>query len=102
MMEPNNNSGVLKNSLFQSMTNNKKIEILDIRDDYVAKQYPVANARRVPMMSLIMFYDELLDKNKAYYVYSEFGQRQEQVSKILELNGYHVIRAEQDLELVTI
>jgi rhodanese-related sulfurtransferase len=101
MMQAGNNDNVVSNELFNAMMDSNSVQIIDIRDQEAVKQYPLSRARHIPMMTLVMFYDELLDKNTTYYIHSELGQRQDQVTKILTLNGYNVIKLERDLELVT-
>ena len=61
---------------------------LDEREQY--NKNHLSGAKNIPYDTLIMNYRELLDKNKAYYLYCEKGRRSRKAVSILELYGYNV------------
>lgn len=69
--------------------NNPKI--IDIRDNYSYNQGHIKGAINIPYYSLLSNYSIYLNKQDTYYLYCDYGKQSMEISKRLNLFGYHTL-----------
>lgn len=68
-----------------------RVKIIDIRDNYQFKLGSIPTATNIPMNFLITNPDTYLDKEEAYYIVCEYGNRSKNCCYELLKKGYQVI-----------
>lgn len=76
------------------------LNIIDIREPYELLALPFKNAQNIPLNAILRFYDELLSKDKTYYIICHHGQRSYYVTEYLQGKGYNVINVLGGIDLV--
>lgn len=64
-------------------------KIIDIRDNYSYQQGHIKNAINIPYYSLLSNYSIYLNKQDTYYLYCDYGHQSMEISRRLNLFGYH-------------
>ena len=64
--------------------------LIDFEEASVYKIKPVDGAINIPFMELSYNFQNLLDKNKHYYIYCNAGNKSRRIVAILEIYGYKV------------
>ena len=64
-------------------------KIIDIRDNYSYQQGHIKNAINIPYYSLLSNYSIYLNKQDTYYLYCDYGHQSMEISRLLNLFGYH-------------
>ena len=68
-----------------------KVNIIDIRDNYLFKLGAIPGSKNVPVNYLLMNPGNYLNKMDTYYIYCTFGMQSAKVCSNLSLDGYHVV-----------
>lgn len=68
-----------------------KIEIIDIRDNYLYKLGSIPTSKNIPVNFLLMNPNNYLDKNKTYYIYCAYGIQSKRACINLTQQGYKVV-----------
>lgn len=68
-----------------------RINIIDIRDNYIYKMGNIPSSKNIPANFLITSPSNYLDKNDTYYIYCSFGMQSNKVCYKLSNLGYNVI-----------
>ena len=68
-----------------------KIEIIDIRDNYLYKLGAIPTSKNIPVNFLLMNPNNYLDKNKIYYIYCAFGMQSAKACSKLTNDGYKAV-----------
>ena len=68
-----------------------KVEIIDIRDNYLYRLGAIPTSKNIPANFLLMEPSKYLDKDKTYYIYCTFGMQRTKACANLSNNVYHVI-----------
>lgn len=66
-------------------------QIIDVREPFEIKICNIPNTKNIPLNSLLMNAQTLLDKNQTYYILCHTGQRSYYVTDTLTKLGYSVI-----------
>ena len=69
----------------------KEINLIDIREPFELKICSVPGTLNIPMKTLLLEQNRLLDKDKIYYIMCHTGQRSYYVCDELTKNGFNVI-----------
>lgn len=64
--------------------------LIDVEEASVYKIKHVDGAINIPFMELSYSFQNLLDKNKHYYIYCNAGNKSRRIVAILEIYGYKV------------
>lgn len=64
--------------------------LIDVEDASVYKIKHVNGAINIPYLELSYHFQNLLDKNKHYYIYCNAGHKSRRIVSILEIYGYKV------------
>ncbi len=78
-------------SIESIIDNIDKLDIIDIRENYLYNLGKIPNAINIPMNFLIMNPKNYLDKDKTYYIYCSKGLTSKMVCVDLINKGYDVI-----------
>lgn len=70
---------------------NKRIHLIDIRDNYSFSKGSIPNAKNIPSSILLANYDKYLEKKMTYYLFCSYGNTSRRVCEILKSYGYHMI-----------
>ena len=68
-----------------------RINIIDIRDNYLYKLGSIPTSKNIPANFLITNPDNYLDKEETYYIYCAKGMQSTKVCYLLANKGYKVI-----------
>lgn len=68
-----------------------QINLIDIREPFELKICHIPGSINIPMRTLLLEQNRLLDKEKTYYILCHTGQRSYYVTNELSRNGYQVI-----------
>jgi len=69
----------------------KEINIIDIREPFELKICKVPGTLHIPMRTLLLEQNKLLDKDKTYYILCHTGQRSYYVCDELTKRGFKVV-----------
>ena len=72
-----------------NLLNLSNLKIIDIRDNYSYQQGHIKNAINIPYYSLLSNYSIYLNKQDTYYLYCDYGHQSMEISRRLNLFGYH-------------
>ena len=64
--------------------------LIDIENELIFEKKHIPGSINIPYQKLIYHYQELLDKNKPYYIICSGGVKSKKIVRILELYGYNV------------
>ena len=64
--------------------------LIDVEDHSVYKLKHIEGATNIPYLELSYHFQNLLDKNKHYYIYCNAGHKSRRIVSILEIYGYKV------------
>ena len=64
--------------------------LIDVEDASIYKMHHIDGAINIPYLQLTYQFQELLDKNKKYYIYCNAGHKSRRAVSILEIYGYNV------------
>ena len=64
--------------------------LIDVEDVSVYKIKHINGAINIPFIELSYNFQNLLDKNKHYYIYCNAGNKSRRIVAILEIYGYQV------------
>jgi len=64
--------------------------LIDIEDNTTYKVKHIDGAINIPYLELSYKFNEILDKNKPYYIYCNGGHKSKRIVTILEMYGYNV------------
>ena len=67
-------------------------QIIDVEDNYTFSIKHVPNALNIPYETLLYNKDNLLDKNKIYYIYCQGGHKSRRAVNILTAYGFKVVQ----------
>ena len=68
-----------------------RINIIDIRDNYIYKIGNIPSSKNVPYGFLITNPEDYLDRDKTYYIYCSVGVNSTKACNILKRLGYKVV-----------
>jgi len=66
--------------------------LIDIEDKNTYNIKHIEGAINIPYLELSYRFNELLDKNKTYYIYCHGGHKSKRIVSILEAYGYNVVQ----------
>lgn len=64
--------------------------LIDVEDENFYKMKHVEGAINIPFSELSYNFQNLLDKNRHYYIYCNAGNKSRRIVAILEIYGYRV------------
>lgn len=64
--------------------------LIDVEDENFYKMKHVEGAINIPFSELSYNFQNLLDKNRHYYIYCNAGNKSRRIVAILEIYGYQV------------
>lgn len=70
--------------------NNSMGPLIDVEDANTYKIKHINGAINIPYLELSYYFQNLLDKNKHYYIYCNAGHKSRRIVSILEIYGYQV------------
>lgn len=68
-----------------------KINIIDIRDNYLYRLGSIPTAKNISMNFLLSSPESYLKKTETYYIYCDYGKQSSQVCNNLARKGYNVV-----------
>lgn len=68
-----------------------RINIIDIRDNYLYKLGSIPTSKNIPMNFLLINPDDYLKQDETYYIYCSKGFQSASVCKSLANKGYKVV-----------
>lgn len=68
-----------------------EVNLIDVREPFELRICQIPGSLNIPMRTLLLEQNKLLDKDKTYYIMCHTGQRSYFVCDELTKNGYNVI-----------
>jgi rhodanese-related sulfurtransferase len=81
---------VVKKISIYDLSKLKNPTIIDVRDKDEYEIGHITNALNIPFDDLLIKCEKILDINKEYYIYCEFGLRSSRICEFLDDLGYNV------------
>ena len=72
----------------------RKINLIDLRDNYLYLTKTIEGAVNAPINFLIMMPDKYLKKDEIYYLFCQYGKQSKKACRRLTELGYKVINVE--------